>query len=67
MNLRQQLIRKKIQIFIIIAVLRQSVKRVCRAHRRDIVLGQHSSLFRRKVVTVASRWQLSVRFDRLRI
>ena len=56
----------KNQIFIIPAVLRPNVLRVCLALRHDIALRQHSS-FRRKVATVASYWQICVRFDQSRI
>ena len=42
--------------FIILAVLRQSVQRVCGAHLRVIVPEQHS-FFGRNVAAVASRWQ----------
>ena len=56
----------KNQIFIIPAVLRPNVLRVCLALRHDNALGQHSS-FRRKIATVASYWQMFVRFDRPRI
>ena len=52
-----------INSFIILAVLRSSVKGVCEAHIRVVVPGQHKSL-RRNVAAVASRWQHCVRFDR---
>ena len=53
----------QIKSFIILAILRRSVKRVCGAHLRVIGPGQHSS-FWRNVAAVASRWQHCVRFDR---
>ena len=60
-NATYQLLPKRASI--ILAVLRQSVKRVSRAHHRVIARGQHSS-FQRNVAAVANRWQHCVSFDR---
>ena len=53
----------QIKSFVILAVVRRSVQRVCGAHLLVIAPKQHSS-FRRNVAEVASRWQHCVRFDR---
>ena len=47
---------EKIKLFTILAVLRQSVQRVCWANLRIIASEQHSS-FRINAAVVASRWQ----------
>ena len=53
----------QIKSFVILAVVRRSVQRVCGAHLLVIAPGQHSS-FPRNVAEVANRWQHCVRFDR---
>ena len=52
----------QIKSFMMLAVLLQSIKRVCGALIRVTGPAQHS-FFRRNVVAVASRWQHCVRFD----
>ena len=55
----------QIKLSISLAVLRQRVQLIGRAHHRVIAPGQYSSF--RNVVEVASRWQHCVRFDRPKI
>ena len=59
----QTITQIQIKSFVILAVLRRSVYRVCRPHLRVIVPCQQSS-FQRNVAAVASSGQLSVRFNR---
>ena len=54
MSLANQIIQ--IKSFIVLAVIRRSVKRVGGAHLRVIAPGQHS-FFRKNVAAVASSWQ----------
>ena len=54
----------QIKFFMILAVLRRSLQRVCRSHLRVIAPGKHSGSFRRNVVAVASRLLHCVQFDR---
>ena len=55
--------KSQIKSFIILAVLRRSVRRFYGAHLRVIAPGQHRS-FWRNVAAVASRWQHCAQFDR---
>ena len=61
--LKNNSIINQIKSFIILAVVRRSVQRVCRAHFRVIAPRQHRS-YRRNVVAIPSRWQHCVWFDR---
>ena len=55
--------KNQIKSFIILAVLRQSVRRFYGALLRVIAPGQHRSIWR-NVATVASRWQHYAQFNR---
>ena len=55
---------ERIESFIILAILHQSVQRVCWAHLLVVGPRQHCS-FRKTDAAVASRWQRCVRFDQL--
>ena len=48
--------------FIVLAVFRRNVQRVCEAHLHVSAPGKHSS-FRRNAAAVASRWQHCVQLD----
>ena len=52
-NNKPHRIKEKNQMFIILAVTHQSMKRVCRAHLHGFAPGQH----RRNVTAVANHWQ----------
>ena len=57
----------QIKSFIILAVLRRSVQRICGAHLRIIAPGQHN-FFRKNVAATASCWQrYCIRFDQPKI
>ena len=53
----------QIKSFIILALLRQSVQRVCEAHLRVFAPGQNSCV-RKNAAAAASHWQHCVQFDR---